>query len=578
MNFTFVSPRTFESWGPANPDAVGIGNSETSVVEMSWRLTARGHDVVSHAPLPGPGHTWRGVRWRDLDEIDATRPGIWCLYRCPEFLDRLQPGRHGQRLWLICQDEDYRRQWTRERMAKLDRVVALCPDQAEQFRRRYPLLSGKVCTSSNGLKPELVRATLAENLPRNPRRLLYASSPDRALWQLIGIFGRAREFVPDLELAVAYGFDNIDKFLSKWEGRDDELHGPMKALLLHLRELRRQVTGGEIPGLVWLGRLPQPELYREWSRSGIWCYPCSNFRETSCATAMEAQALGAVPIVSPHWAVGENTLAGVQIEGDAQRDALTQSRFAAWIVRLATDPGEQERVRREAMPAALERFSWERFADQWQHWSRDPSADRGAVQADGLPLYQNQFDFQHAHSDGAILNVGCDADTSGFKARGAVNVDVWRHNPYTGMDVPADVLADARALPPDLYGRFDTVVLGDILEHYVDRSDVLRTLCNAELCLKPGGKIAITCPEDRRPPSAQVEDSRPIYTDGVLAFHAYPVTRQTIEGWLRDAGLEATAWGKIAYPFAPDGGWGVVAVPAGARTREPAVDELACLL
>lgn len=360
--FHFYCPEAFEPWDYRNPDTQGIGGSETAVVEMAWRLAQRGHRVDVMGPIPQDcPRRWRGTTWHPLEAADFTAPGIWVLSRCPTALDSL-PHRDTQRTWLICQDEDYPRQLTLERLNKLDRLVALCTDQADAFRVKYPDHAARVYQSSNGIRPELVQEALAAHLPRNPKALLYPSSPDRGLNTLLGIFRRAREYVPDLELHVCYGFDNIDKVVAKLAG---QARG---------RVLESQV--GEIkaalqqPGIVWHGRMGQPDLYRLWTRMGLWCYPVE-FRETNCITCQEAQALGAIPITCPVWAVGEYTLGGSLVEGRVAHDALVQARLVMQLVKWACDPERQEQERQRLMPLALERFSYERAVDQWEAWAHE---------------------------------------------------------------------------------------------------------------------------------------------------------------------------------------------------------------
>lgn len=169
--------------------------------------------------------------------------------------------------------------------------------------------------------------------------------------------------------------------------------------------------------------------------------------------------------------------------------------------------------------------------------------------------YPQQFAYQHAHACGRILNVGADADTSDFRGRGAVNVDIWRRNPWTGMTVAADLLVDARNLGRDLdgkptlfYGSFHCVILGDILEHFVERADVIQALTEAKKCLLLGGRVIVTCPEDYRhvanPPPVE-QDAR--YPLGARAWHAYAVTKAIMEGWFADAGLCVLDYGVIDY-------------------------------
>ena len=47
MDFYLYSPVAFEKWDWRNSVEKGIGGSETSHVEMAWRLVARGHKVLS---------------------------------------------------------------------------------------------------------------------------------------------------------------------------------------------------------------------------------------------------------------------------------------------------------------------------------------------------------------------------------------------------------------------------------------------------------------------------------------------------------------------------------------------------
>ena len=373
MRFSFLSPLKFEDWDWRNPTTPGIGGSETSHIEMACRLAARGHQVVSYSPLPAdcPDREYGGVTWRHLDECLYSEPGIWCLYRCPAEVAWFNPQRDDQRLWLVCQDEDYVPTWRgkddqfRPRRDQLHRVIALCRAQREQFEKRYPDLKGRVYQSSNGIKGDLIQATLAEGLPRHPKRILYASSPDRGLMQLLWILNRVREFDPEFELVVAYGFDNIDKIIAQIQARPEAERGPIDQQWLQNNTQLRQAL--QSPGVRMLGRLGQPELYRQWAQAGMWVY-CTNFRETSCITSMESQALGAIPVVSPVWAVEENVRHGVMVEGDAGcPDTLT--RFAAEVLRLGNDLATQKVVRQDMMPEVLSLFLWERWVEQWEAWA-----------------------------------------------------------------------------------------------------------------------------------------------------------------------------------------------------------------
>lgn len=352
----FYNPQGFEPWDWRNPSTQGIGGSETCHIEMAERLAKRGHRVISFAPVPEPSFHAR-VEWRHYRSADTTAPGLWILFRSPQTADLFEP-RTDQVLWHVCQDvhyfavEDGRPvpTITPDRGAKFRRFLALSPPHQEFLERHYPFLQGKVSLSSNGI--------CSDRLPppslRDPFRLIWASSPDRGLEALLHIFRRAREYEPRLQLRVAYGFDNWDKVIAKNPGG---VQDRMKKRILSLFS----------PGVQWLGRLPQPDLWNEFGQAGIWCYP-TTFEETSCIACMEAQALGAIPITHRYWAVGHNVRYGFFIAGDPLNDALTRARYVGRVVALARDPALQERIRQPMMDWARAHFDWEHVVDQWQQW------------------------------------------------------------------------------------------------------------------------------------------------------------------------------------------------------------------
>lgn len=358
MNFTFHAPVHFEDWDFRSPDDPGIGGSETAVVELARRLALRGHSVTVHAPLrPGcPPQDPGGARWLPLEAVDFSSPGVWALSRCPSALDHFPESHPSQQTWLVCQDVWYPPKLsdglTQERSAKLDRCLPLCLSQAKWMLEKSPELAGKMFTSSNGIKTDLIGSL--DPPPRDPLRLLYTSSPDRGLVPLLKIFKRAREFEPGLTLRAAYGWDNILKCKGKhWVNVRKECESLMKQ-----------------PGVTWLGRLGQEALYREFLAAGLWVYP-TNFTETSCISCMEAQALGAVPITNPLWALSDNVRHGTFLLGDPAGEPLVRAQYVGEILRLARDQELQEKIRKGMMPWARDRFDWERVVDQYEAMARE---------------------------------------------------------------------------------------------------------------------------------------------------------------------------------------------------------------
>lgn len=355
MDFYFYSPVAFEKWDYNSSVKQGIGGSETSHVEMAWRLARRGHNVITYAPIKKSTKTeWRGTKWYPIEKASFKQKGVWILYRCPEMVDKfpIKSKRYSQQIWLMMQDWDYPN-WTDKRIKNTDRIITLCKSHGRYTIDNHPLIGklNNLWLTSNGAKIDLIEEIEKLNIKRNPKKIMYASSPDRGMKYALQVFQKAREYVPDIELHLFYGFNNLDKLI---KGKPDSYLAKEKDEIVPLLKQ---------PGVHFHGRVSQNELYKHWFSTGIWIY-ITNFFETSNITGMEAQAMGAIPVFSPIFAQGENIKHGVGIEGDAKAP-LTLARAAAEVVRLVTQTQLQEQIRLEMMPWARKRFTWEVFVDQW---------------------------------------------------------------------------------------------------------------------------------------------------------------------------------------------------------------------
>jgi len=213
---------------------------------------------------------------------------------------------------------------------------------------------------------------------------------------------------------------------------------------------------------------------------------------------------------------------------------------------LTTTPGLQDRIRGPMMAWARSVHNWERWVDQWE------------CALLGRPMVPAQFCFQHKHATGRILNIGCASDPTGFAKRGAVNVDVTAENPTTGEPNAAHVFWDARTPFPAHLGRFDTAILGDILEH-MEPGDQAAAIAAAAEVLKPGGRLLITCPFDPREAAEQSPGATgaELYAPGVHAFHGDRVTLEGLRTRCVAAGLTVERDEVLDYNFAD--GIGVIA-------------------
>lgn len=162
--------------------------------------------------------------------------------------------------------------------------------------------------------------------------------------------------------------------------------------------------------------------------------------------------------------------------------------------------------------------------------------DFGLVPGDGVVAFKDAFRasaFQVRHAGGSVLNVGCNLDIAGFRSRGAVNVDLNPIDPVSGP-CPVDVVDDARVLGCFGDALFDSVVLGDILEHMCD-VDACATIRAAVRVLKPGGRVVITVPFDKAEDVPNRGTFSPgEYAPGIPSYHFRDLTPEIVDLWLGD--------------------------------------------
>jgi len=461
-------------------------------------------------------------------------------------MDQFELHHPGQQIYFMAEDTFYP-SMTEERAAKMDRYICLCQAHRDYVKQKYPYLADKIVIGSNGVKVDLIeKIEREEKLVRTPRKMVFASSPDRGLLPLLKIFRRAREWVSGadgkgaLELHVFYGFQNL---LTGMENQPKS----HPAIRLHKKCMEEM----QQPGVFWHDRTPQPELIRHWLTAGIFCHP-SVFQETNMITVQDAQACGAIPITIPLWAAGEFTKHGVFIYGDPYNDPLTIARFAATVMQMCKEEGTQDLIRAEMMPWARKQFNWERSVDTFETWMYG---------YDRLTACTSQHLFGKVHSKGRgkILNVGCGDDVGGMKEIGAINLDMNATDPGLQRPNRVDVVGDARDLPqPFEPNTFDVVACLDMLEHY-QNEDVPAQLLKFKQCLTPTGRIVFTVPNDRDHVNLP-EDTSERAAQGFYGKH-HPCPPSVVEGWLKSAGLRALTRERINYGWRDTVGVGVVCVP-----------------
>jgi glycosyltransferase involved in cell wall biosynthesis len=357
------------AWEPWTPEAIehGIGGAETAAVHLCEALSRHGWRVVLFGCCPGREGIYGTVEYRDASAFDAfiARHHL-DVFVASRWLDALErPLRASQRyLWL----HDVWAMGTplgegdrlRALCPHLDAVLCLSPWHRAHVAHVHGISADRVLVTRNGIDT----GRFAVPVDRQPGRFIYSSSPDRGLDVLLDLFPRIRAELPEAELHVFYGFDNWDKSLS---ARPDPAQLAWRA---RIAEAMAQ------PGVHYRGRVGQRQLAGEMLKSDVWLYPTS-FHETSCITALEAQAAGVACVCSDLAAltttVGDR---GVLLPGDP-RSPEYQARAVAAAVDLVRDRPRRDALTMRARAWALGQ-TWDAVAAEWNDMCR-AAARRGEV-------------------------------------------------------------------------------------------------------------------------------------------------------------------------------------------------------
>ena len=359
LDIVFHLGPSWERWSPKSVEQTGIGGSEIAVINMANELASRGHRVTVLNDCAELAGVYDGVNYIDYqqaaEEINRYACDVFISSRQPHILDL--PWKY--KLSILWVHDTHVGQPSTKLSSQLfhfDRFFCLSAWHKLFFNQTYPFLhESSILQTRNGINTGRFSPALFKEPPKEGNRLIYSSSPDRGLETLLKLMPAIRARVPDVKLHIYYGFANWRKMAESAKRRDWlDLISKFEAML---DEGHRR---GE---LVFHGRVNQAELAEAFLASKVWAYP-TWFHETSCVTAMEAQAAGCVPVTTNLAALRETVKHGVLL--NPPNDTETYARdFVDYVVNLLTDDLYRSSLADLARKYALDNLDWSRVAEEW---------------------------------------------------------------------------------------------------------------------------------------------------------------------------------------------------------------------
>lgn len=365
---------TIEPWGPQSAET-GTGGSEKMVLLISAELQLMGHwnvSVYCNVPKEYRGIDQVGVNWQHWASFDEDRPrDVFVAWRNPGALSMPVSARK-RVLW--CHDVQNPAAYTQEVKALVDYVQLQSEYHAEPLR-------GVLKPEQIWVARNAVEMSQTLHAPRNPKQVIYFSSADRGLATALEVVRRARLKDPDIHLVVAYGITPFARKIYANQGGHGYVIdlGRETSYDLYEKEIGRLMDETES---ICLQRVGFERLANVILGSGVWLYP-TRFWEISCMAAMEAQALGCVPLATDFAALKETLLPQAralasplpELPETGTPNDVWFDQAAQQLLEAVQIPADDPR-RLELAKAAWKRFSIKSLAQQWTNKLKDRSLTR----------------------------------------------------------------------------------------------------------------------------------------------------------------------------------------------------------
>lgn len=297
---SFLVSAALWDWNATHVEQTGIGASEETIVGLARYIGRLGRKTEVFGPLPVHEslvleEVRDSVRYWPREQMRLLDPGQTAVIsRAPGFGAKLD---HPDKvLWL--QDAAYP-DLNAEVAAEYRKVVVLTEWHKTVMNVNHGVPLDKMVIAENFLLAEHFSKEGAPERKRN--KFVYASSPDRGLINLLKLWPRIREAIPDAELHIFYGWEGCIKLAAfadpSWTSR-------YRKIRTQFLELRYQ------PGIVERGRVNHVTLAREFQSAAAWLYP-TGFDESGCLTAAKSLAGGCVPVCTPRAALNETARSNI---------------------------------------------------------------------------------------------------------------------------------------------------------------------------------------------------------------------------------------------------------------------------
>ena len=322
-------------FGPSDKD---LGGSETAVVELSksWASRSYGRPVVVYGNVKET--TKDGVEYRDIRELNlADKFDTAILWR--SYGVRFLPVIEARVILFDLHDSWDPKLYVPASMIldKVHRVMV----KSNYHKSLYDYIpASKIKVLMNGIKTDIFEKITDTNIKRDPFRIIYASSYERGLEQILEFtWPLIKKAIPEAEFHIYYGMNRLKKT-------------PLGKKLQRLFKM---------PGVFEHGRVSHEEIAKAKCQSAIHLYVSTSETEIDCISVRESLICGAVPVLGNDYVFKERD--GVHVPGSTDSPE-TFRKAAATVIKLLKSPGQLDHLRKKLMKSKTI-ISWDEVAERW---------------------------------------------------------------------------------------------------------------------------------------------------------------------------------------------------------------------
>lgn len=341
-----MASSTPEPWSPKSVER-GVGGSELAIIELAKRWKGYGYTPIVYCNCGSDAGFYDGIIYQNWEKFQSMdKFNILIIWRNEKLLQRFKYSAKK----LIFDMHDFNPVDTSKYIREVDYFCVKSKFHATSCLPDVPKEKIAIIPNGGQVEPPV-------GVTRNMNRLIYASSYDRGLQEIL-LWGwpMVRQFCPQAELHIYYGWDVFDKMTSI--ETDPDVVSNREEWKMKMQQLFAQ------PGVFEHGRVTQAELLVEKAKSNIHYYT-GKFQEIDCISVRESACCGAIPVVSDQVKVFREKDYCLLVDGDPTTKEF-QQHAAMTIVSLLQDNNKAEEARQMVTDAVFNRMeTWDSIAEEW---------------------------------------------------------------------------------------------------------------------------------------------------------------------------------------------------------------------